>query len=115
MNTSIPLLDLDHLAPGQARGVEVCLAGERVPLVVVRHARGVSAFRNRCPHAGTPLDWVPDVFFDPEGRFLQCATHAARFDPVTGACVAGPCAGQGLEPFPVHVDADGWVRLVRER
>ena len=111
----IPLIPLESLAPDSARGLEVRLGDETLPLILVRHREGVSAFRNRCPHAGTPLDWMPDAFFNLEGTHLQCATHAALFDPVSGACVAGPCAGDGLETFPVEVDEQGVVRLMVAR
>lgn len=111
----IPLIPLEALAPGSARGLEVRLGDEVLPLILVRHRQGVSAFRNRCPHAGTPLDWMPDAFFNLEGTHLQCATHAALFDPVDGACVAGPCAGEALETFPVEIDEEGMVRLMVSR
>lgn len=52
---------------------------------------------NACPHRGTELDWNPGAFLSPDGQHLQCATHGARFDPATGLCLTGPCAGESLE------------------
>jgi len=46
---------------------------------------------------------VPDHFFDAEGRHLVCSTHGAVFRPEDGYCLAGPCAGESLEPVPVEV------------
>jgi nitrite reductase/ring-hydroxylating ferredoxin subunit len=58
---------------------------------------------NRCPHVGTPLDWAPDEFMDRAGRHLMCSTHGALFEVEDGRCVAGPCQGDRLEPFPIAV------------
>ncbi len=49
------------------------------------------AWRNHCPHAGSPLDWIPGQFFSDDGEQLICHTHGARFEPLSGACIAGPC------------------------
>jgi len=49
------------------------------------------AWRNHCPHAGSPLDWIPGQFFNNDGEQLICHTHGARFEPLSGACVSGPC------------------------
>jgi len=37
---------------------------------------------------------------------IQCATHGALFRIRDGYCVAGPCAGQGLIPLEVKVEAE---------
>ena len=70
----------------------------------------MAAFVNRCPHAGSPLDWMPGQFLNLDRTHLQCATHDALFTLDGGECVAGPCAGDALEPVPVVVDG-GQVRL----
>ena len=77
----------------------------------VRHCGAVRAFVNRCPHAGTELDWNPGEFFDETGLYLMCATHGALFEPGTGFCVAGPCRGASLEPLAVG-ERDGRVVLL---
>jgi len=56
------------------------------------------AWRNHCPHAGTPLDWIPGQFFSDDGDELICHTHGARFEPLSGACLSGPCP-RGLYPL----------------
>lgn len=71
----------------------------------------VHAFVNVCPHVGTPLDWMPNEFFDAEGRRLMCRTHGALFDPANGDCLAGPCQGRGLDSIQVRVESDGKVTL----
>jgi nitrite reductase/ring-hydroxylating ferredoxin subunit len=61
----------------------------------------VYAFENRCPHLGVELDWAPGVFFDTTQEYLVCSTHGARFEPDSGKCVSGPCAGQSLTALAV--------------
>ena len=68
---------------------------------VIEYDGQVFAYENRCPHLGIELDWNPGVFFDSAGEMLLCSTHGARFEPDTGKCVSGPCAGQGLKPVAV--------------
>ncbi len=65
-------------------GFAICFKGE------------IRAYRNSCPHMGSPLDWAPGQFFSEDGSQLVCHTHDARFDPATGDCLSGPCP-HGLE------------------
>jgi nitrite reductase/ring-hydroxylating ferredoxin subunit len=71
----------------------------------------VRAFLNVCPHVGTPLDWMPNEFFDAESKRLLCRTHGALFDPLSGGCLAGPCAGKGLTEVSIVDDGEGAFRL----
>lgn len=99
------------VADGDARGFDVALAdGGRIRVIVARQGEQVFVYRNRCPHRGTPLDWMPDRFLDAAGEHLICATHGALFRIEDGVCIAGPCAGEGLEALAVRVGA-GEVRL----
>lgn len=79
----------------------------------LRHRGCVRAFVNRCPHAGTELDWNPGEFFDETGLYLICSTHGALFEPGNGYCVAGPCRGASLEPLEVG-ERDGQVILLND-
>lgn len=73
---------------------------------LVNHGGGLHAYVNRCPHVGTPLDLWPNEFFTDDGRALVCATHGAIYEPATGRCTAGPCAGDALTALPVRRDGD---------
>lgn len=77
---------------------------------VVRHRGQVRAYVNSCPHAGHPLNWKPNSFFAPRTELLLCVSHGALFEPDTGECVAGPCAGQNLQSLKIEI-ADGQVVL----
>lgn len=65
-----------------------------------------------CPHRFAELDWLPGRFFDDAGLYLVCSMHGALFEPGSGACVAGPCAGDRLEPLACE-EHEGRVRVAR--
>ncbi len=92
--------DLDD--PGSLEA-ELASAGENSAIFVVRVRGLISAYVNRCPHTGAPLNWLPDQFLDYAGELIQCATHGALFHPLDGECVRGPCLGQFLQPLRVEV------------
>lgn len=87
----------DALEEG-GRGVrfEVEVAGETQPAFVVRYNGMVHAYLNRCAHISVELDFNEGDFFEEGGLYLVCSTHGALYDPESGACVGGPCAGKGL-------------------
>ena len=59
------------------------------------------------------MDWQPGHFFDPDRAHLICATHGALYDPATGACNSGRCAGRALTAVAVE-ERDGRVYLVHK-
>ncbi|TVO53302.1 Rieske (2Fe-2S) protein [Denitromonas halophila] len=101
----------DDLAEG-GDGVrfEVDTTSGRLPAFVVRFEGQPRAFVNQCAHVPVELDWQEGAFFDADGRYLICATHGATYDPVSGACVFGPCRGAALKKLAVvEVDAAVWL------
>ncbi|MBL8517828.1 MAG: Rieske 2Fe-2S domain-containing protein [Betaproteobacteria bacterium] len=80
------------------RGMRFDVPGQDrvVPCFAIRFDGEVVAYVNSCPHRGTELDWQHGEFFDESGLYLICATHGAAFDPASGECVSGPCAGERL-------------------
>ena len=89
-------------------------AGGMSGILVVRRGLHVYAYLNTCPHAGSPLDWVPDQFLDLNREYIQCATHGALFRIEDGVCMYGPCAGDRLTPVPTAVEAGEVVLLVTD-
>ena len=68
------------------------------------------AYANFCPHAGHPLNISPDRFFTPDGAQLICSSHGALFDPGSGKCTQGPCAGDQLMALTCSIeDGEVWV------
>lgn len=76
--------------------------GRYVTGFVVRYAGKPYAYVNQCAHMPVELDWNEGDFFDLSQNYLICATHGARYQPDTGYCVMGPCAGRSLQPIVVH-------------
>jgi nitrite reductase/ring-hydroxylating ferredoxin subunit len=99
----------EQLAEGKAIGIEHAVAGER-GYIVLRRGGKVYAYINRCPHTGVNLDWLPNQFYDSSGDHLQCAMHGALFEPETGHCLRGPCAGDALTVIAV-AERDGEIVL----
>lgn len=81
-------------------------------LVVALPDGGLRGYVNTCPHAGHPLDLLPHRFLTADRSSIVCSSHGALFEPSTGRCVAGPCAGRSLRPLAVMAGNDGVVRLV---
>ena len=73
-------------------------------LIVVRRGLNVYGYVNRCPHAGTNLNWQENQFMTDDELYLMCFTHGALFEPETGKCVAGPCAGARLSEVTLEVE-----------
>lgn len=105
----------DALEEG-GRGVrfEVEVAGEAQPAFVVRYNGMVHAYLNRCAHISVELDFNEGDFFEEGGLYLVCSTHGALYDPETGACVGGPCAGKGLYKLTT-LERGQAIYLIREQ
>ncbi|MGR8918836.1 MAG: Rieske (2Fe-2S) protein [Gammaproteobacteria bacterium] len=99
---------LDSVPDGGARAAALAFASGPRQLIVCRSGATARVFLNSCPHRGVRLDWREGDFMSLDGRHLVCATHGALFEPVTGHCVAGPCAGRALVEIPCAV-SDGRV------
>jgi nitrite reductase/ring-hydroxylating ferredoxin subunit len=94
----------DELADGTGRGFRLGEGTAQVAVFVVRWRGALHAYVNACPHVGTPLDWLPDRFFDRGGDLLLCGTHGALFRPDDGVCVRGPCVGKRLAAAAIVVE-----------
>ncbi len=106
------LCRVDEVPEGGGRGFRFGSGPDLEALFVVKKDGALYAYANSCPHFGTPLNFLPDRFFDRDGRYLLCATHGALFRVEDGFCVAGPCAGKRLTPLAIRVE-QGELLLVR--
>ena len=97
---------LAKIPPGHSAKFRILWRGRLVEGFVVNVSGRYYAYVNHCIHAGTPLDFWPNQFFSDDGRFLICGTHGSLFEPETGKCAGGPCAGGALFPLRVQVARD---------
>lgn len=80
-------------------------AGEKLFMgFVVRQGGVVRGYVDRCPHTGLPMALLPDRYLTAERDLIICSSHGALFRLGDGFCVAGPCAGRSLWPWPVKVE-----------
>jgi nitrite reductase/ring-hydroxylating ferredoxin subunit len=102
-------LDAAALTPGRTATFRLRRAGTWVEGFAINHGGVVSAYVNRCPHAGNSLDARADTLLTPDSALLRCSVHGAVFAPTTGVCVEGPCPGARLERLSVTRDGQTLV------
>ncbi|MGE5516458.1 MAG: Rieske (2Fe-2S) protein [Bacteroidota bacterium] len=103
MPDQVPDHVLCSLSDLDATGAKGPLWAGDTTVFVVRQDGQVRAWVDSCPHALAPLEMEPDRFFDLTGSYVLCTLHGAHFDPITGACVMGPCKGRKLTPYPIRI------------
>lgn len=104
--TEPPLCGHDQLLAASALVVD----RGRDSFILAASGTDVRAFRNACPHQGTPLENPLGQVLDADGAHLVCSTHGARFRLTDGYCVTGICQGLSLRAVATRVD-DGRVYL----
>ena len=97
------LCALAEIADPGARGFRFRTGEALFAGVVVRRGGLVAGYEDRCPHAGWPLAAPGDRFLTRGGEHILCSGHGALFRLEDGGCVAGPCAGDHLQSWPVVV------------
>lgn len=106
---NVALCALADLPDPGARNFVLEIGGKRFHGFVVRRGGTVTGFVDSCPHLGLPLAKQLDAYLTDDADLIECDWHGALFRPEDGLCVAGPCTGQWLKPWPV-VAVDGDVR-----
>lgn len=95
---------------GGARGYDPEGRGQHT-VFALRHRGQLHLWRDRCPHAGTPMAWRRHAYLNAAGDRIICAAHGAQFEPDTGLCVLGPCLGERLQAVPFAIDSTGEIVL----
>lgn len=72
---------------------------------VIRQGVTVRGYVDSCPHAGWPLAPMDDRYLTRDKAHILCAGHGALFT-LDGLCVAGPCHGERIAPWPVELRGD---------
>ena len=104
MATKTAICKLEDLTDPGSRGFSVEHSGGNIEGLVIMKDGEIHAYKNQCPHTGSPLDWIEHQFLDLDMTLIQCAVHDARFEIASGLCVAGPCTGDSLESLDVSHD-----------
>jgi nitrite reductase/ring-hydroxylating ferredoxin subunit len=94
---------LADIEPQGTRGFVIGAGDWPLKGFVVRLGERVHGYVNRCPHAGHPLNMLPERFLTSDGSLILCTSHGALFEKSTGYCVAGPCAGRALTPVALEI------------
>lgn len=101
---------VDELEVMGSKAVTLGKGVAAIELMVLRSETQILIYLNRCPHRGSPLDWMPGKFFSLDKKHIQCAVHDALFDISTGRCVAGPCLGDELQSIDYEIE-NGEIRI----
>ena len=104
-SAGLDLCALDDLPDPGAKGFRFRAEQKLFAGFVVRRGDSVHGFVDSCPHAGWPLGGIDGRYLTRDQRHILCGGHAALFRPDDGVCVAGPCAGDRLAPWPVRLEA----------
>ncbi len=104
-----------RLEHGQAVRFDYERQGKSHEGFVLRHQSELFAYANRCPHWSVDLDMGFGDFYDSRDDRIFCRTHGALFQPRSGYCDFGPCAGWSLERFELELDGDDALVRVPEQ
>ena len=103
------LCDSAQLAErGDALVFDLLEYGRPARAFALRFEGRVVAYLNRCMHTPVEMDWQEGKFLDMDREYILCSIHGAAYEPLSGRCVAGPCAGARLLPLEVQ-ERDGQV------
>lgn len=103
------LCRMEEIPDGGAKGFPPPARGF-AGLFAVRQGATLRVYVNSCPHLGVSLEWTTDRFLSADRTRIVCATHGAVFRIEDGACLHGPCYGDGLTAVLIEIK-DGAIRV----
>jgi nitrite reductase/ring-hydroxylating ferredoxin subunit len=95
-----------ELAHGSSKKFILRRGRNSIEAMVINYDGSLYAYINRCRHVTLSLDWVDNQFFTDDRRYLICANHGALYEPKSGECIWGPCAGASLQRVPLEVEGE---------
>ena len=95
--------DLDELG---SIGLEVKVKRKTQDIFIVKKDATFFAYKNKCPHRLTQMEWNPNDFLTEDKQHIICAMHAATFNLDDGLCISGPCVGDSLQKIDIVVKGD---------
>lgn len=84
---------------------------DSLKLLALRFQNQLYLFENLCPHAHKRLANDSMHCFDETFSLIECQFHSAQFNPVSGACVSGPCLGESLKQYQLIEQAGQYYLL----
>jgi nitrite reductase/ring-hydroxylating ferredoxin subunit len=101
---------LSELTEGAALKFEFTRKGKPIEGFVARFKGELVAYENRCRHLPLSLDYDDGRFFSRDGKNFICQNHNAIYEPLTGLCIQGPCAGESLKLLKIEIIKDEvWI------
>jgi Rieske 2Fe-2S protein len=94
------LCPLADLPDGVPRGLTAATGDGPLDLVLMRRSGRLIAYRNRCPHRGTPLDWRPTASWRPTACISSARPTAPAFASPTATASPAPATANGSRPSP---------------
>lgn len=94
---------VEDIEDGGAKEFSYRSGADLYDIFIQRRGEEIFAYRNLCPHAGTPLNMEEGAFMESGGVYLMCHTHGALFDLESGKCLAGPCNGAFLVSVELEI------------
>ena len=114
MTLRIRVDSVTSLKPGETRVFSYPTAYGEMQGFVIRHGENLRAYENKCRHWPIPLDYGDADFYWPSADRIVCKTHGAMYDPDTGECDSGPCAGERLTSFLLELEGEDGIVTVPE-
>lgn len=101
-------------AEGKTLKFRIARGGMEYEAFLLRKGGEVYGYLNLCRHWSVGLDLDDNDFFAEDGKFLMCKNHGALYDPRSGVCLAGPCAGASLYRVPLEERDGMWCAKLDE-
>jgi len=96
------LIESSRLKPGETFKFRFVRQKKYVDGFLANFEGRLVAYENECRHIPISLDYGDNEFFSQDQKTFICKSHGALYDPLSGACLRGPCGGQSLKPLDIE-------------
>jgi|TARA_B100001250_G_C19810334_1_gene795412 nitrite reductase/ring-hydroxylating ferredoxin subunit len=110
INQAINLCSIEDISDSCCKEFIWDSMGWPMSFFIIRSDHDYFCYLNTCPHAGHPLNILPDDFLTEDKSLILCQSHGAKFEISDGLCVSGPCSGSMLQKIPLQI-ANGKISI----
>ena len=110
INQAIHLCSIEDISDSCCKEFIWDSMGWPMSFFIIRSNHDYFCYLNTCPHAGHPLNILPDDFLTEDKSLILCQSHGAKFEISDGLCVSGPCSGSMLQKIPLQI-ANGKISI----